>query len=184
MLPWLGAYALVLVVWAVIIARRPSPTLWKGSALVMVNAAFILATIIYGVAQSGSLSAAGTRLLPRSVIIFDVVLILIAFWLRRSWLLVGITHEKATEILERCFAQTRSQTTRRGSEHVVKCGEVEMIAGIDKNRVAIGNLGLPLPLPGHVVRFRGAEKSKKGGLIRSLFTKQFGSSFPTPRIKA
>jgi hypothetical protein len=182
MLPWLGAYALVLVVWALIIARRPTPTLWKGTALVIVNAVFILATIIYGIARSGAVGTPGTMFLPRSVIIFDVGLILIALWFSRRWLLVGITHEQATEILERCFTQTRSAATRRGHEHVVKCGEIEMIAGIQKNRVAIGNLGLPLP--GHVVRFRGAEKSKKGDLIRSLFSKQFGGSFPTPRIKA
>jgi hypothetical protein len=182
MLPWVGAYALVLVVWALSIARRSTPTLWKGSALVIVNAAFIVATIIYGVVRSNPVSAAGTRYFPRSVIIFDVALILIALWFRRRWLLVGITHEEATEILERCFTQTRSPVTRRGHEHIVKCGEIEMIAGIQKNRVAIGNLGLPLP--GHVVRFRGAEKEKKGDLIRSLFSKQFHGSFPTPRIKA
>ena len=182
MLPWLGVYALVLVVWALIIARRSTPTLWKGSALVIVNAAFVVATVVYGIARSGAAGTPSTRFLPRSVIIFDVVLILIALWFRRRWLLVGINHEQATEILERCFTQTRSEATRRGHDHVVKCGEIEMIAGIQKNRVAIGNLGLPLP--GHVVRFRGAEKSKKGDLIRSLFSKQFGGSFPTPRIKA
>ena len=182
MLPWLGAYALVLVVWALIIARRATPTLWKGRALVIVNALFIVATIIYGFAQSSSVTEAGARFLPRAVIIFDTVLILIALWFRRRWLLVGITHGQATEILERCFAQTRSTATRRGANHVVRCGEIEMTAGIEKNRVAIGNLGFPLP--GHAVRFRGAEKSKKGDLIRSLFSKQFGGSFPTPRMKA
>ncbi len=179
MLPWLGAYVLALVVWALIIARRPAPTLWKGSSLVIVNALFIIATIVYGLARNRSLRA---NLLPRSMIVFDVALILIAFWLRRSWLLVGITHEEATEILERCFSQTRSSTKRRGAHHVVKCGDIDMIAGIEKNRVAIGNFGLPLP--GHVIRFSGAEKSKKAGLIRSLFSKQFLGSFPTPRIKA
>ena len=178
MLPWLGAYALVLVVWALFIARRRSPTLWKGSSLAVVNGAFVLATIIYGLAQSGS----GALVLRRSLIIFDVALALVAWWVRGRWLLVGITHEQATEILEHCLVQTRSPSTRRGTDHVVKCGESEMIAGIDKNRVAIGNLGWPLP--GHVVRFKGAERSKKGGLIRSLFSKQFGSSFPTPRMKA
>lgn len=182
MLPWLGAYALVLVVWALIIARRTSPTLWKGSSLVVVNGLFVLATIIYGVTKSGSLSAPGARILPRSLIILDIALVLIALWMRRRWLLIGITHKEATEILERCFLQTRSPSTRRGTDHVVKCGEIEMFAGIDRNRVALGNLGLLLP--GHVVRFRGAERSKKGSLIRSLFSKQFGSSFPTPRIKA
>lgn len=182
MLPWLGAYALVLVVWALIIARRASPTLWKGSSLVVVNGFFVLATITNGLARSGSLSRPGARVLPGSLIIFDIALVLIALWVRRRWLLVGITHEQATEILERCFVQTRSPSTRRGTDHVVKCGEIEMVAEIDKNRVALGNLGLPLP--GHVVRFRGADRSKKGSLIRSLFSKQFGSSFPTPRIKA
>ena len=182
MLPWLGAYALVLVVWALVIARRSAPTLWKGSSLVIVNGAFVLATIIYGLARRGSLGAPGAPVLPKSLIILDIALVVIAVLVRRRWLLIGITHEEATEILERCFVQTRSSTTRRGTEHVVKCGELEMIAGIDKNRVAIGNLGWPLP--GHVVRFKGAEASKKGTLIRSLFSKQFGSSFPTPRIKA
>jgi hypothetical protein len=182
MLPWLGAYALVLVLWALVIALRPTPTLWKGTSLVIVNALFVLATIVYGLMRMGSLGTPGSRLLPRSVIAFDIVLIVIAWWLRRSWLLVGITHDQATEILERCFIQTRSSATRRGPHHVVKCGDIEMIAGIHENRVAIGNFGLPLP--GHVVRFSGAEQSKKGGLIRSLFSKQFGSSFPTPRIKA
>jgi len=178
MLPWLGAYALVLVVWASVIARRSAPTLWKGSSLVAVNGVFVLATIIYGLARG----ATGGRVPPTSLIVFDVALILIAICVRRRWLLVGITHEQATEILERCFVQTRSPSMRRGTDHVVKCGEIEMIAGIDKHRVAIGNLGWPLP--GHVVRFKGAEKSRKGTLIRSLFSKQFGSSFPTPRIKA
>jgi len=177
MLPWLGAYALVLVVWASVIARRSAPTLWKGSSLVVVNGVFMLATIIYGLTRDAT-----GRVLPTSLIIFDVALILIAIWVRRRWLLVGITHEQATEILERCFVQTRSPSMRRGTDHVVKCGEIEMIAGIDKHRVAIGNLGWPLP--GHVVRFKGAEKSRKGTLIRSLFSKQFGSSFPTLRIKA
>jgi hypothetical protein len=182
MLPWLGAYALVLVVWALIIAGRSTPTLWKGSSLVVVNGVFVLATIVYGLSRTGALGTAGAQVLPRSLIIFDVALVLIAMWVRRRWLLVGTTHEQATQILERCFVQTRSSSTRRGTDHVVKCGEIEMIAGIDKNRVAIGNFGLPLP--GHVVRFKGAEGSKKGNLIRSLFSKQFSSSFPTPRIKA
>jgi hypothetical protein len=181
MLPWLGAYVLMLVTWALIIARRSTPTLWKGTSLAVVNVLFVLATIVWGVAQN-RLGTPGTRFLSRAVIGFDVALILLALWLRRSWLLVGITHEQATEILERCFTQTRSSTTRRGPHHVVQCGDIEMVAGIHRNRLAIGHFGLPLP--GHVVRFRGAEKSKKGGLIRSLFTKQFGGSFPTPRIKA
>ena len=182
MLPWLVAYALVLFVWAVIIARRSSPTLWKGSSLVIVNGVFVLASIIYGFAKSSSLSAAGATLLPRSLIIFDAVLVAIALLVARKWVLIGITHTEAAEILERCFVQTRSASTRRHDHYVVKCGDLEMIAGISKNHVAIGNLRLPLS--GHSIRFAGAHASKKARLIRSLFSKQFGSSFPTPRIRA
>jgi len=182
MLPWLVAYALVLIVWAVIIARRSGPTLWKGSSLVIVNGVFVLASIIYGVLKSHSLNAPGSLLLPRSLIIFDVVLVVTALLTARKWVLIGITLPEAAEILERCFIQTRSASTRRQDHYVVKCGDLEMIAGISKNHVAIGNLHLPLS--GHSIRFAGAHASKKARLIRSLFSKQFGSSFPTPRIRA
>ena len=48
MLPWLVAYTLVLLAWALVITRRSTPTLWKGSSLVIVNTLFVVATIIYG----------------------------------------------------------------------------------------------------------------------------------------
>ena len=182
MLPWLVAYALLLIVWALIIARRSSPTLWKGSSLVIVNGVFVLTSIIYGFAKSSSLSAPGAVLLPRSLIIFDVVLVAIALLMAKKWVLIGISHTEAAAILERCFIQTRSETTRRQDHYLVKCGDLEMIAGISKNRVAIGNIHVPLH--GHSIRFAGAHASKKARLIRSLFSKQFGSSFPTPRIRA
>lgn len=113
---------------------------------------------------------------------FDIALLLIAIWVRGKWLLIGITHADASQILERCFTQTRAPATRRDLDYAVKCGDLEMIAGITKNRVAVGNLHLPLP--GHTISFSGAHASKKAELIRSLFSKQFGGSFPTPRIKA
>ena len=177
MLPWLGAYALVLLLWALVIMRRSAPTLWKGSSLIIVNSLFVVATIIYGFRQTP-----GALVLPGSVALFDVALVLIAVLLRRKWLLVGITPAEASAILERCFKQTRSEATRRDYDYVVRCGDFEMIVGITKNRAALGNLHLPLP--GHTIRFTGAHASKKAKLIRSLFSKQFGSSFPTPRIKA
>ncbi|HJP87209.1 MAG TPA: hypothetical protein VJ852_14555 [Gemmatimonadaceae bacterium] len=124
----------------------------------------------------------GQVVLPRSIIIFDVALVLIAAWVARKWLLIGISHAEASQVLERCFIQTRAPATRRELDYAVKCGEMEMIVGISRHRVAIGNLHLRLP--GHTIRFRGAHASKKARLIRSLFTKQFGGSFPTPRIKA
>ena len=182
MLPWLVAYAVVLIVWALIIARRSGPTLWKGSSLLIVNSVFVLASIIYGLLKSNSLSAPGAVLLPRSLIIFDIVLVVIALLMARKWVLIGITHAEAAEILERCFIQTRSASTRRHDHYVVKSGDLEMIVGISKNRVAIGNLDLPLT--GHSIRFAGAHASKKARLVRSLFCKQFSNSFPTPRIRA
>ena len=182
MLPWLGAYALVLLAWALIISRRSTPTLWKGTSLVLVNLAFVVASIGYGFGRANSLGASGAFILPRSLIVFDVALVLLALWVRGKWLLIGITHTEASAILERCFVHTRSTATRRELDYVVKCGEFEMIAGISKHRVALGNLHLPLP--GHTISFTGAHASKKAKLIRSLFTKQFGGSFPTPRIRA
>jgi len=165
-----------------VIGRRTQPTLWKGTSLVVVNALFVLATIVAGVWRMKELHVAGAMVLPRSVIIFDIALVLIAFWMRGRWLLIGVTHEQASQILEHSFSKTRSAATRREFDWVVRCGEFEMIAGIARNRVMLGNLHLPLP--GHTIRFSGAHASKKAKLIRSLFSKQFAGSFPTPRIKA
>jgi hypothetical protein len=141
----------------------------------------VIGTIVYGFWRARSTTATDF-MLPRSVMLFDVALLVMAFWVQPKWLLIGITHAQASEILERCFTQTRAAATRREFDYAVKCGEFEMIAGITQNRVAIGNLHLPLPA--HTIRFSGAHASKKAKLIRSLFSKQFGRSFPTPRIKA
>ena len=116
------------------------------------------------------------------VILFGLALVVIAIWVRGKWLLIGVTHAEASEILEQSFTRTRAPATRREFDYVVKCGEFDMIAGITPNRVVLGNLNLPLP--GHTIRFSGAHASKKAKLIRTLFCKQFGGSFPTPRIRA
>jgi hypothetical protein len=176
-LAWLAAYALVLLAWALIIMRRSTPTLWKGSSLIIVNSVFVIATIIYGFRRTP-----GALILSGPVVLLDVALVLIAVLLRGKWLLVGITPSEASAILDRCLKQTRSEARRRQYDYVVRCGDFEMIVGITRNRAALGNLHLPLP--GHTIRFTGAKASKKAKLIRSLFSKQFGSSFPTPRIKA
>ena len=149
--------------------------------MVLVNAIFVSGTIVYGFWRARS-TATTDFVLPGSVLVFDLALVLSALWVRPKWLLIGITHAQASEILERCFIQTRAAATRREFDYAVKCGEFEMIAGIAPNRVAIGNLHLPLP--GHTIRFSGAHASKKAKLIRTLFSKQFGRSFPTPRIRA
>jgi hypothetical protein len=123
----------------------------------------------------------GAVVISAWVILFAIALVVIALWVRRKWLLIGVTHAQASEILEQSFIRTRATATRREFDYVVKCGEFDMIAGITTNSVALGNLSLPLP--GHTIRFSGAHASKKAKLIRSLFSKQFGGSFPTPRIR-
>lgn len=168
-----------MLAWALVLARRSEPTLWKGSSLVIVNALFLLAMIIDGVWRA---SETGAVVISAWVIIFDITLVVIALWVRDKWLLIGVTHAQASEILEHSFTRTRAAVTRREFDYVVKCGGFDMIAGITPNRVMLGNLNLPLP--GHTIRFSGAHASKKAKLIRSLFSKQFGGSFPTPRIRA
>jgi hypothetical protein len=123
----------------------------------------------------------GAVVISAWVILFAIALVVIALWVRRKWLLIGVTQAQASEILEQSFIRTRATATRREFDYVVKCGEFDMIAGITTNSVALGNLNLPLP--GHTIRFSGAHASKKAKLIRSLFSKQFGGSFPTPRIR-
>jgi hypothetical protein len=163
--PWIVAYLLILLVWALIILRRPGPTLWKGSSLVAVNIAFALVSTIAVLIQQGTV---GTGL-----IVFDVVLLIIALVLRRKWMLLGISHADSAAVLERCFVQTRATSTRRDEAYVIQCGGAEMLVLIQP---AMGRM--------MSVRFSGGEASKKAGLVRNLFSKQFHGSFPTPRFRA
>jgi len=114
------------------------------------------------------------------IILFDLVLIVLGLILGRNWVLIGIDHGESIAVLERCFKQTRSTATMRGSDYVVQCGDCEMTVSIAPNR---GFGSAPINLPMHRVAFAGVN-SRKAALIRSLFTKQFARSFPTPRIRA
>ena len=112
----------------------------------------------------------------RGIIVFDSILIVLALILSRSWVLIGIDHDESIAVLQRCFKQTRSTATMRGSDYVVQCGESEMTVSI------VPGFG-PVRPPTQKVAFVGVN-SRKAALIRSLFSKQFERSFPTPRIRA
>ncbi|HEY4734273.1 MAG TPA: hypothetical protein VIH53_06965 [Gemmatimonadaceae bacterium] len=158
-LPWIVAYAAILLVWALIIVRRPGPTLWKGTSLAVLNVATVL------------VSAVAVGLTP-AFIIFAIALIVVAIVVRDRWLLVGITAPDSTAVLERCFNQTRASSTRTADAYAMNCGDGEMTVTI---RPTMGRLVN--------VSFVGGTGSKKARLVRNLFCKQFHSSFPTPRFR-
>lgn len=164
-LPWIVAYLLILLVWALIILRRPGPTLWKGSSLVAVNIAFVLVSAIVVFLGRGTLGS--------GFIAFYVVLIIVALLLREKWLLLGISHADSAAVLERCFVQTRATSTRRDDAYVIQCGGAEMAVLIRPTTDRMMS-----------VYFSGGGESKKAVLVRNLFCKQFHSSFPTPRFRA
>lgn len=159
--------------WASIILGRRTPTLWKGSSLVIVNTVFVVLSVAWMVTRRPVAADTG-------IILFDLFLIVTALILSRSWVVFGIDQQESVAILERCVKQTRSTASVRGAQLVIQCGDCEMTAAISPNR-GIGS-GLTR-LPGQRVLF-GPVTSKKAVLLRSLFCKQFASSLPTPRIRA
>jgi hypothetical protein len=164
-LPWIAAYLLILLVWALIIVRRKGPTLWKGGSLVAVNIAFVSVSTAVVLVQRETLGS--------GLIVFDVVLIIVALLMRQKWLLLGLSHADSAAVLERCFIQTRATSVRRDDAYVIQCGGAEMAVLI---RPATRSM--------MSVRFSGGAASKKAVLVRNLFCKQFHSSFPTPRFRA
>ena len=162
-LRWIVAYLLIIALWAVIIVRRPAPTLWKGSSLVVLNLLFVLA------------AAVSVRPGSPGLLAFALVLVVISIVLRKTWILFRISEPDSIAVLERCLAQTRSSAKRIDEGYLVQLGEQEMRVTIAPS--AIG-------MPGLRVRFTGGGNSRKAALIRSLFTKQFCASVPTPRFRA
>jgi hypothetical protein len=172
--PWIAAYLAILLVWALIILRRTGPTLWKGRSLVAVNIAFVLVSTAVVLLKGPRLADGVSGVaFPRGFIAFNLVLILVAVLVRNKWLLLRMNHTGSAAILERCFEQTRAPWTRRPSGYAIQCGEAEMVATV--RPTLFGPIS---------VRFSGADDSKKADLLRSLYGKQFHSSFPTPRIRA
>ena len=176
-LPWIAAYVAVLIGWAIIILRRTEPTLWKGRSLVAVNLAFVVIATAPSVLEARSLGRGMDEVfqccVPLGIIGFDLVLLLIAAVLGRTWLLLGVTQADTNKVLERCFKQTRAPSTVRKGGYTVQCGDTEM-------RVTMQPFSTTLM----DIRFIGARRSKKAALIRKLFGKQYHSSFPTPRFRA
>ena len=176
-LPWIVAYLLILLLWALVILRRPGPTLWKGRSLVALNTVFVLTSVATIVGRGRTMSEGQGGYywccLSAGLIVFDVVLIVVALVMREKWLLVGINHADSSAILERCFTQTRASSVRRGDAYAIQCGGAEMTVTV---RPTIGRM--------MDVRFTGGAGSRKAVLVRNLFCKQFHSSFPTPRFRA
>ena len=176
-LPWVAVYLAILLVWALIILRRTGPTLWKGRSLVALNIAFVVISTAVVLLEGRTLGEPqggwAWRSFPPGFIAFDLVLIVIAVAVRKQWLLLRISHADTAAILEKCFAQTRAASVRRADGYAVPCGDAEMTVTIRPSLIRLVS-----------VRFTGGEESKRAALLRSLFGKQFHSSFPTPRIRA
>ena len=176
-LPWIAAYVAILLWWAIIVLRRTEPTLWKGRSLVVLNLAFVAISTAPAVLQARSLGHGMNEVLqccvPRGMLVFDLVLLLVAVALGRTWLLLRVSHAETVRVLERCFKQTRAQSTVRKGGYVVQCGGTEMTVTIQ-----------PISATLMEVRFTGARRSKKAALVRKLFGKQYHGSFPTPRFRA
>jgi len=176
-LPWVAGYVAILLVWALIILRRTGPTLWKGRSLVALNIAFVVVSTAVVLLEGRTLgeprSGWAWQSFPPGFIAFDFALIVIAVAVREKWLLLGISHGDTVAILEKCLTQTRATSVRRADGYVVPCGEAEMTVIIRPSLIRLVS-----------VRFTGGEESKRAALLRSLFGKQFHSSFPTPRFRA
>ncbi|HEY6088790.1 MAG TPA: hypothetical protein VD771_03280 [Gemmatimonadaceae bacterium] len=164
-LPWVAAYMAILLVWALIIVRRKGPTLWKGRSLVALNISFVAATLggdfLYGTTPSANF------------ILFDAALIAVAVFIGDDWLLIGMEQADSGAVLEKCFTRTRLSPTRKGDGYTVNCGGEELTVNLRPAFIRLVK-----------VRFEGARSAKKAKLVRNLFSKQFGNSFPTPRFRA
>jgi hypothetical protein len=113
------------------------------------------------------------REIAHGVVAFDVVLFATVLVLRDVWMLFHVDVARVERVLEDCFAKTRAKYVRIGSGYGLSVAESEV-------RVAIGR-----PFAGLMrLGFSGNTGSKKFELIRALIAKQFGGSFPTPRIRA
>jgi hypothetical protein len=176
---WVVAYLIVIAVWAVVILRRPGPTLWKGNSLAWLNTVFIIG--IAAVLLTRFMAAIPLRN-SGALLVFALILAVPALAFRRTWLLVGADHASSLATLQRCFVQTRATPIQRDDVYVVQCAGCEMTVSIRPNILRVGSAGFRMP--GYSVRFIGGGDSKKAVLIRDLFSKQFRRSFPTPRIKA
>ena len=159
--PWVAAYTTALIVWLIVLAAGRQPTLWKGRALAYVNGATIA---LLAVAMLARQQRPGFG--PYA---FGALLLASAVAARNAWLLLHITREEIDRVLEKCFAQTRTQFDKTDQGYTARAGgEMQVLIR------AMSTI--------HTVRFTGTSNSKKGQLIRALIAKQFRPSFPALRI--
>ena len=160
--PWVAGYAAALIIWLIVLAAGRKPTLWKGRALVYLNAATVGVLVVVMLARQQhpgfGLYVLGALLLASAAVA------------RNAWVLLHIDRREIDRVLERCFAQTRTQFDKTRQGYTVSAG--------GHMQVAVSRM-----LTMHTVRFMGSSNSRKAQLIRALIAKQFHSSFPTVRIR-
>jgi hypothetical protein len=160
--PWVAGYATALLLWLIVLAASKQPTLWKGRALVYLNGAFIAVLIVVLLAR---------QQLPGSgLYVLGALLLASAIVARNAWLLLHIDRPEIDRLLEKCFAQTRTQFDKTDQGYTVTAAGAMQVA-------------VTAMLAMHAIRFTGTSASKKGQLIRALIAKQFRPSFPALRIR-
>jgi len=161
--PWGAAYAGIVALWAVAIAVERRPTLWKGQSLLILNVRF--AAITGGVAL-----VRGERP-DNALVAFVISIIVVGLLVSRIWLLLHIDWAGARDTVEKCLSQTRAKYEMNAGRYIVRTKSEDLIIAIS---------GAP---PAMRVRLSGGRGSKKAGLIRALFGKQFSGSVPTLRVR-
>jgi hypothetical protein len=160
--PWVAAYTATLIGWLIVLAAGRQPTLWKGRALLYLNGAIVAVLIVVTLVRQQQ---------PRfGLYVLAALLLASAAAARNAWVLLHIDRPDVNRVLERCFAQTRTQFDKTGQGYTVRAG--------GEMQVAVAPM-----LTMHTIRFRGTCNTKKGQLIRALIAKQFRPSFPALRIR-
>jgi hypothetical protein len=161
---WIAAYVATVIVWLTSLGTRSEPTLLKGRSFLLLNVAFVVASVFAMLIRRERAGA--------DLIAFDILLLVSAILARSIWLLLHIAPAEVDEIIERCFTQTRARYERTPNGYSVSAGSAHMAVTV--TRSLLGALR---------VRFSGARESKKAELIRALIGKQFRPSYPTLRIR-
>ena len=160
--PWVAGYTAALIVWLIVLAAARQPTLWKGRALLYLNGAIIAVLVVVMLVRHQQPGF--------GLYVLGALLLASAAAARNAWLLLHIDRSEIDGVLEKCFAQTRTQFDKTGQGYTVRAaGEMQ---------VTVTSM-----LTMHSVRFTGTSNSKKGQLIRALIAKQFRPSFPALRIR-
>jgi hypothetical protein len=145
-----------------VLAVGRQPTLWKGRALLYLNGAIIAVLLVVMLVRQQQPGF--------GLYVLGAWLLASAAAARNVWLFLHIDRPEINRILERCFAQTRTQFDKTGQGYTVRAG--------GEMQVSVAPM-----LTMHTIRFQGTCNSKKARLIRALIGKQFRPSFPALRIR-